>query len=295
MSITLLDGGMGQELLARSSATPTGLWSTQILMDSPELVQAVHSDYFAAGADIATTNSYAIHRDRLQPYGAENRFVDLHRLACKIAVSARNKHGYGLVAGSMGPTGWSYRPDLAPPAEEAAELYAEIAKLHEPYVDLILCETMSSVEQARGAAMGARVVTKPVWLSVTVEDGDGSKLRSGESVTEIVPLIAEFKIEALLVNCSVPEAINQAIPLLANQGVSVGGYANGFVKIAKDFMKTGATVDILEKRADLGPETYADFVDGWIKHGATIVGGCCEVGPAHIAALARRLKKKKGQ
>ncbi len=290
MRITLLDGGMGQELLTRSSTPPTGLWSTQILMDSPELVRAVHRDYFAAGADIATTNSYAIHRDRLRPFGIENHFNNLHQLACKIAVSARDKHGFGLVAGSMGPSGWSYRPDLAPPAEEAAELYAEIAKLHEPYVDLILCETMSSVAQARGAVMGARVVTKPIWLSVTVDDEDGSKLRSGESVTQILPMIAEFKIEALLVNCSVPEAVNQAIPLLANQGVSVGGYANGFVKITKDFMKKGATVDILEKRPNLGPEIYADLVDGWVKHGATIVGGCCEVGPAHIQELARRLK-----
>jgi S-methylmethionine-dependent homocysteine/selenocysteine methylase len=77
---------------------------------------------------------------------------------------------------------------------------------------------------------------------------------------------------------------------LTNQGAPIGGYANGFVKIAKDFMKKGATVDILEKRPHLGPEIYADFVDGWIKHGATIVGGCCEVGPAHIEELARRLK-----
>ena len=290
MSITLLDGGMGQELLARSSDKPTGLWSTQILIDSPELVHAVHRDYFAAGADIATTNSYAIHRDRLQPFGAENRFVDLHQLACKIAVAARDTNGYGFVAGSMGPTGWSYRPDLAPPAEEAAELYAEIAKIQEPYVDLFICETMSSVEQARGAVMGVGVADKPVWLSVTVEDADGSKLRSGESVTEILPMIAEFGIEALLVNCSIPEAVHQAIPLLANQGIPVGGYANGFVKIAENFMEKGATVDILEKRPNLGPETYADFVDGWIKEGATIVGGCCEVGPAHIEELSRRLK-----
>ena len=105
-------------------------------------------------------------------------------------------------------------------------------------------------------------------------------------------MIAEFKIEALLVNCSIPEAVNQAIPLLANQGVPVGGYANGFVKIAKDFTKKGATVDILEKRPNLGPEIYADFVDGWIKDGATVVGGCCEVGPAHIRELARRIKSR---
>ena len=292
MNITLLDGGMGQELLARSSAKPTGLWSTRILMDSPELVRAVHNDYFAAGADIATTNSYAIHRDRLRPFGIEGRFEDLHQLACKIAVSARDKHGDGLVAGSLGPTGWSYRPDLAPPVEEAAALYGEIAKLHEPYVDLILCETMSSVKQARGAVMGATVGTKPVWMAVTVDDEDGTKLRSGEPLTELLPMISEFQVEAVLVNCSAPEAVVQAIPLLTNQGIPVGGYANGFVKITKDFMKKGATVDVLEKRPNLGPEIYADFADSWIKDGASIVGGCCEVGPAHIKELARRIKSR---
>ena len=65
---------------------------------------------------------------------------------------------------------------------------------------------------------------------------------------------------------------------------------NGKTTLYKDFMEKGATVDILEKRPNLGPEIYADFVDGWIKHGATVVGGCCEVGPAHIEELARRLK-----
>ena len=82
MNLTLLDGGMGQELLARSTLKPTGLWATQILIDRPELVRAVHCDYFAAGADVATTNSYAVHRQRLKSFGLENCFADLHRQAC---------------------------------------------------------------------------------------------------------------------------------------------------------------------------------------------------------------------
>ncbi|MDG5469162.1 homocysteine S-methyltransferase family protein [Deltaproteobacteria bacterium IMCC39524] len=293
MRITLLPGGLGQELLARSETQPTGLWATRFLIDDPDLVKELHRDYFLAGAEIATTNSYAIHRDRLAPFGIEDRFVDLHRLACQLAVSAQQEHGSGLVAGSMGPTGRSYRPDLAPPAEEAAELYAEIARLQEPYVDLVLCETMSSVEQARGAVMGALVANKPVWLAVTVDDKDGTKLRSGEPLTEIIPLITEFKLAALLVNCSAPEAVDQAIPLLANRGVPIGAYANGFVEIAKAFLQQGATVEILEKRSNLEPKAYTAFVDGWIKQGATIVGGCCEVGPAHVAELAKRLRQRR--
>ena len=290
MPVTLLPGGLGQELLARSKTQPTGLWATRFLIDNPDLVKDLHRDYFLAGAGIATTNSYALHRDRLAPFGLEDRFVELHQQACQLAVSARQEHGSGLVAGSMGPTGRSYRPDLAPPAQEAAELYAEIALLHAPYVDILLCETMSSVEQARGAVMGALVANKPVWLAVTVDDEDGTKLRSGEPLTGIIPLLTEFNLAALLVNCSAPEAVDQAIPLLVNRGVAIGAYANGFVEIAKDFLQQGATVDILEKRTNLEPKTYANFVEGWIKQGATIVGGCCEVGPEHIAELARRLR-----
>ena len=290
MGLTLLDGGMGQELVARSPAKPTGLWSTQALIDAPDLIRAVHDDYFSAGADIATTNTYAIHRDRLRPFDLEDRFLELHRQACTIAVRARDAHGGGMVAGSMGPTSHSYRPDLAPPEEEAAELFAEIAREQAPYVDLILCETMSSVAQARGAIMGAKVVDKPVWLAVSVEDADGSKLRSGEPVAEILPLIEEFTLDAVLVNCSPPEAVGRALTFLVNQGIPTGGYANGFVKISEEFLSPQSTVEVLEKRQELDPENYADFVGRWIADGAEIVGGCCEVGPAHIAELARKFK-----
>ena len=290
MSITILDGGMGQELIARSKEAPTPLWATQILLDKPELVRAVHDDYFAAGAEIATTNTYAIHRDRLIRDNIESQFEALHKAACEIAVASRDAHGSGQVAGALGPTGWSYRPDLAPPSEEAAEIYAEVARLQAPYVDLFICETMASVDQARGALLGAQTQNKPVWLAVSVDDEDGTKLRSGEALTDILPLVAELKPDALLLNCAVPEAFDQAMPLLTGCPVPMGGYANGFTKIVPEFTKRTATVAALEKRADLNPETYADFVDQWVAQGATIVGGCCEVGPDHIREMVRRLK-----
>ena len=291
MAITILDGGMGQELIARSNIDPTGLWSTELLMESPELVQSVHADYFNAGADIATTCTYPIHRDRLSPFGVEDQFETLHKRACEIAVKARDEFGSGQVAGSLGPTSMSYRPDLAPPVEQAAEIYAEIARLHQPYVDLLICETMSSVEQARGALQGAQTTDKPVWLSISVNDDDGTKLRSGEAVTDILTLIEEVKPAAVLVNCSVPEAVDQAIPLLTNSQIPIGAYANGFTEISHEFKKALSSVDHLKKRNDLNPQTYADFAGGWINEGATIVGGCCEVGPAHISELTIRFKK----
>lgn len=291
MTITLLDGGMGQELLARTKSKPTELWATQVMMDHPDVVRAVHDDYFAAGAVIATTNTYAIHRDRLAGTANEDRFEELHILACRMAVEARDVHGSGLVAGSLGPLGWSYRPDMAPPAEDAATFYAEIVALHAPHVDLHICETMSSVDQARGALMGCASSDKPVWVSFSVDDADGRKLRSGEPVTAIFPVIGEFKPAAVLINCSTPEAVSDALPLLADAGIPFGAYANGFTHITGDYKTAAATVDKLQARTDLGPEAYAVFAETWVERGATIIGGCCEVGPAHIRLLSQRLKR----
>lgn len=289
MTVTLLDGGMGQELLARTGATPTGLWSTQVMMDHPDAVRAIHDDYFAAGATIATTNTYAIHRDRLDatPYAA--RFEALHRQALDLAAAARDAHGSGLVAGALGPLGWSYQPDLAPPGAEAAELYAEIVAIHDPYVDLYILETMSGIDQARGGLMGTAATDKPVWLALSVDDADGLSLRSGEPLADILPLVAEYDPAAVLLNCSRPEAVSLGLPILAQSGRPFGAYANGFASIAESFRQAGATVERLDTRVDLGPTEYADHVDHWIDLGATIVGGCCEVGPAHIAEIARRL------
>lgn len=288
MSITILDGGMGQELLARSGIEPTGLWSTQLLMDSPELVHGIHTDYFLSGAQIATTCTYPVHRDRLRPFDMEHMFEAFHRQACEIAVKARDEYGSGLVAGSLGPTTRSYRPDLALPVDEAVEVYKEIANIQAPFVDLFICETMSSVDQARGALTGALTAGKPVWLAVTVDDSDGTKLRSGEPLENILALAEELNPQALLVNCSLPEAVNQAMPVLSGTNLPFGAYANGFTSISTNFKYADAIVNSLKKRTDLGPKTYADFVDGWINLGATIVGGCCEVGPEHIQEITNR-------
>ena len=116
--ITLLDGGMGQELVARAGKA-TDLWSVQALLDTPDMVRAVHDSFFKAGADVATTNSYAVLPDRLTPKGLTDRLPELMALACRLACEARDAHGAGLVAGGLGPQGFSYQPDKSPAAEQA--------------------------------------------------------------------------------------------------------------------------------------------------------------------------------
>ena len=288
--ITLLDGGMGQEVVARSGDAPTPLWATQVMIDHPGLVGAVHAGYFAAGATVATTNTYAIHHDRLAKAGIDDRFVALHAQALAEARAARDAHGAGRIAGSIGPLVASYRPETHPPHDEAVAKYAEIARLLAPGVDFLLCETVASLAHARAVLEGAAAGGRPVWLSVTVDDEDGSRLRSGERVADLRALAVSGGAEAVLANCSAPEAMAAALDLFAGFGLPFGAYANGFTRITKEFLKDSPTVDALEARPEMTPARYADFVMDWVAAGATIVGGCCETGPAHIAEIARRLR-----
>lgn len=287
--ITILDGGMGQELIRRAGKA-TSLWSVQALLDAPDTVRTVHDDFFAAGAEVATVNTYSVRPDRLRHHGLGDQFEALQQLACRIAVEARDAHGSGLVLGGMAPLGFSYRPELAPPLEHAVEVFSDMARLQAPYVDGYILETMGSVEEARGAVMGCAPQGKPIWLSVTVSDNDGTRLRSGEPLVDILPLCEEFGVAVLSLNCSSPEAITDGVPQVAGRGFAIGAYANGFTSITDGFDNDDATVDMLSTRTDLGPEAYLEFAKRWADAGASVIGGCCEVGPDHIRALARHFK-----
>jgi homocysteine S-methyltransferase len=125
-------------------------------------------------------------------------------------------------------------------------------------------------------------------VALSVDDQDGTRLRSGEPLADVLPHVG--KAAALLINCSSPEAIKPALDILKTAGLPFGAYANGFEKITQEFLGDKPTVDSLSARRDLTPAAYADHVMGWIEQGATIVGGCCEVGPAHIKEIAERLR-----
>ncbi len=291
-AITLLDGGMGQELLARAGDRPTPLWATQVMLDRPELVQAIHADYFAAGATVATANTYAVHRDRLAGTPFADRFEALLAQALDAARAARDAHGGGRIAASTGPLVQSYRPDKMPPHDRAVAIYAEVANLLAPRCDILLAETVASVAHARAFIEAAAPIAArhgiPLWLAVTLSDTDGTVLRSGEPIAALAPVLGP--VDSLLANCSAPEAMDTAMPHLAALGRPFGALANGFEQITEDFLREKPTADALTARRDMGPERYADHAMGWVAAGATLVGGCCETGPAHIAEIARRLR-----
>lgn len=286
--IVLLDGGMGQELLKRSSMPPSPLWSAQVMMDEPEIVEAVHLDYIRAGARVLTLNTYSATPERLARDAEESLFEPLQQKAIGVARAARDKSSEDVaIAGCLPPLFASYRPDVVPEYEATLATYRRIVGVEADHVDCFLCETLSSIKEIRAATTAAKESGKPVWTSMTVQDGDGLHLRSGEATEDGVAAAVEAGADAVLVNCSWPESVGEAMPVLKQSGLPFGGYANGFTGI--EALQPGGTVSELKARSDLGPDQYAAHVMDWVEAGATIVGGCCEVGPAHIRRLAETL------
>ena len=272
----------------------------------PDLVRDAHVAYIDAGAEVITTNSYAVIPGCLKlcedvPEHALDakvrELVGAAGRAARAAVAARPGKNV-RVAGCLPPLAESYRADKVGAFEANRAQYALIAESVAPYADLFLCETMSTAAEAAAAAAAARAVDgdRPVWVSYTLRDapptgvggrmpalGAAPALRSGESIDEALAALDAAGVlggvEGFLVNCCSPEATSAAIPVLkalAPPGAHVGAYANGFVTADSG---TGAY-------RDLSPDEYLAFAADWVASGASVVGGCCGIFPDHIARLA---------
>ena len=281
-AVLLLDGGMGQELFKRGVAQSDRLWGARALIDAPDTVRAVHREYLAAGVDVITTNTYSTSQPSLAQAGLVERFEELNHIAGKLAVEARDAADRDvLIAGSLPPLGGSYRPDQVGDDLWMVDNYRRMAEALAPFVDVLVAETLSTSAEARAAASAAISVAKPVWIGWTV-DADGGLL-GGEAVAEAA---AGMKVHGVLANCAPPEAISLAIQDVVATGASrTGGYANGFAGIPEGYDVTTVGIDHLGERSDLDAQAYAAIVEGWLDEGASLVGGCCQIGPDHIAAL----------
>ncbi len=286
-NIVLLDGGMGQELIARSTNPPSPLWSANVMMNEPDIVEAVHAEYIKAGAKVLTLNTYSATPERLARDASEDLFESLQAKAIEIIESAAANSDVTL-GGCLPPLFGSYHPEHAPDFNICLNTYRRVVAQQKNAMDILICETLSSVKEIKAAVQAGSESGLPVWCGMSTKDEDGTLLRSGEPLAEGAQAAKDADAAAVAVNCSWPEAVTQALPFLANTGLPFGGWANGFTNAAGD-LGIGGTVDNMDKRTDLDPESYARHVMEWVNHGATLVGGCCEVGPAHIKKIADRL------
>lgn len=282
----LMDGSMGNELLTRRSDLVSGLWSAQYLIDAPELVKEVHLEYINSGADLIITNTYSTIPSYLSKKNAEDKMPELIRLAGKLAREAvKDSKKEVRVAGSLPPLEESYRPDLVIEAGEAVPIYETLIKELTPYVDIFICETMSSIEEMQHAMQALKNLDneKPVWISWSLKEDKKNQLRSGETIEDALNASAEIEPEAYLFNCTDPYAITEGIKELKKLTQKpIGGYPNVFN------VPDGWTLDneVQVSVRDLSISKFLEFAIEWQNLGATIIGGCCGIGPKFIKAVA---------
>jgi S-methylmethionine-dependent homocysteine/selenocysteine methylase len=259
-------------------------------MADPEAVESVHRDYITAGADVLTINNYSVTPQLLERVGMADRMEELTHLAVDLAELAVESAGRRpRIAGSLPPLESSYRVDLVADREGVLASYRRVATVLAERVDLILCETMASGEEAALAATAAAETGLEYWVSFTMQGNRLNTLPSGESLEQAVAALEGLEPAAHLVNCCGANFVSDAMPRLVKlvEG-PVGGYANAeWVEPCGGHRGPDADAEVRQQQAPtaLGPGSYADEARQWLESGASVIGGCCGTRPDHIRAL----------
>lgn len=291
--VVVLDGGFGTELQRRGvqEAYHPHIWSALGLIHSPTLVLQIHLDYVLAGADVITAGAFRTNSTALRKAGLDGLSRPLTHLAVNIANEVKSKlwlhRGREIcVAGNLTAVEDCYSPEQSP-GDAASNEHGEKARyLAEAGCDLILIESMPTVVEGVCAARAARTTGKPVWLSFVLDPKAPSpRLLDGTDVVRLPGILDDehARPDALLFNCSSPEAITSAFVTLKQEavgfGIPIGAYAN--VERPRPSDKEGPWV----RKAEITPQSYANIASHWMQLGAQIVGGCCGTTPDDIRAV----------
>ena len=290
----ILDGGVGQELLARGMEPNGTLWSANALLQEKyhQLLLDTHLDFIKSGAEVIVTVTFTTRRLRLRDNNVEDKFEYLNTKAGEIAKKAKDLNPHILVAGGLPPQYLTYESDTRPDGE-IKENFHEQAKLLSPFVDFFYFDVLSSVREIQLAIEAIITFNKPYLIGAHISEG--VKLPSGEKISDIIYKIKHNNLLGLMLSCVSPENYEQNLDEIKNLGVPFGFKLNGFVTTkpkagyTSTFNKstTGNPNEFLGQREDLTPEKMSKFVKTFKEAGATILGGCCETRPTHIMEMAK--------
>ena len=290
----VLDGGMGQELLARGVEASGTLWSANALLHEKyhQLLLDTHLDFINSGAEIIVTTTFTTRRMRLRDNGIEDKFEYLNTKAGEIAKKAKDLNPHVLVAGGLPPQYLTYEADTRSNDEIKLNFYDQ-AKLLNPFIDFFYFDVLSSVREFKLAIEAIKGFNKPYLIGAHVSEG--VKLPSGENISEIITAINHKNLLGIILSCVSPENYEKNLNEIKSLDVPFGFKLNGFITTKPtsgytntfNKSKTGNPNEFLGHREDLAPEKMALFVKKFKEAGATILGGCCETRPAHIREMAK--------
>jgi len=293
--LMILDGAMATELERRGADLADPLWYAKCLIEQPQLIRAVHLDYFNAGADVAITATYqatfeAFAGRAIAPQAAAQLMCG----AVALAIAAREEFWAGLpnragrlrplIAASVGPygamlaDGSEYRGGYALSDEALADFHRpRLRVLAQSGADLLACETIPCL---REALVLARLLEEfpalPAWISFSCRDGERNC--EGERIADSVARLNEYpQIVAVGINCTAPQYI---APLLRH----MRGRTDKPLLV---YPNSGEHYDAGLKRwsGTAGATTFAEQARAWHAEGARLIGGCCRTTPTDIAAI----------
>ncbi len=312
----VLDGALATELERRGADLNDPLWSARVLMAQPELIEAVHRDYFRAGADVATTASYQATFEGFARRGLDaTEAAELMRRAVQLAVQARDRfwaewcaeagasscetvvagRRRPLVAASVGPygamlaDGSEYRGHYGVSVDTLADFHRpRLAVLAGAGADLLACETLPSLDEALVLARLVETLRREpgrahlgCWVSFSCRDA--AHTCEGQTLAEAAAALEPFDaVLALGVNCTAPQHV---AALLASARAHTR-------KPLLAYPNAGEIYDAVSKTWHPDPacahRPLADLAMDWAAAGAQLIGGCCRTGPADISALLAR-------
>ena len=287
----VLDGGMGQELLARGMKPKGTLWSANALLNENyhQLLLDTHRDFVKAGAEVIVTATFTTRRKRLRDNNVEDKFEYLNKKAGQIALDVKKEFPNILVAGGLPPQNLTYEADDRSD-DEIIKDFNEQAKLLDTYVDFFYFDVWSSIKEFRCGIKAIKEFNKPYLIGMHISEG--TKLPSGENISDIKDIIDQ-QLLGIILACVSPENYEINLKELKNLNVPFGFKINGYIttKPKNGYSATFAKLngnpnEFLGHREDLTPEKVGELIKKYKDNGATILGGCCETRPLHINAMA---------
>ena len=258
----VLDGGMGQELLAKGMEPNGTLWSANALIQEKyhPLLLDTHLDFIKAGAEVIVTNTFTLRRKRLEDNNVGDKFEYLNTKACEIAIQK--------------------------------DFYNQ-AKIINPHIDFFYFDVLSSLKEVRLAVKAIESFNKPYLIGAHISDG--TKLPSNDVISSLIDKIEHKNLLGLLLSCVSPETYEKNLNEIKSLDVPFGFKLNAFVTTTntkESYMAAykkskGNPNEFLGQRKDLTPKKMAEFAKKFRDAGATILGGCCETRPEHIREMAK--------